>query len=66
LISGYGLSKLFLLDIAVTNDEERWIHTLICMEIRRLYFLTRGDEYGFTVDGRGMEGKGRRICGIDQ
>lgn len=46
---GYVVKFLFPNSL---DDEERWIHALICMEIRRLYLLTKGDEHGFTVDGR--------------
>lgn len=36
------------------EDEERWLQALICMEIRRLYYLTKGEEHGFTTIRRGM------------
>lgn len=50
---GKGYISKFLFPNGL-EDEERWIHVLICMEIRRLYFLTKGDEHGFTTNGRGM------------
>ncbi|WP_240874953.1 hypothetical protein [Shimazuella soli] len=56
--SGKGYIAKFLFPDGLDEDE-RWIHALICMEIRRLYFLTRGDEHGFTVHGRRMHRKGK-------
>jgi len=48
---GYVATFLFPEGLA---DNERWIHALICMEIRRLNLLTRGGKNGFTPDGRRM------------
>jgi hypothetical protein len=53
---GYVVAFLFPHSL---DDDETWIQSLVCMEIRRLYFLTRGEEHGFTIYGRRMHKKGK-------